>query len=298
MTTQVERDFPWVRFYEEFADKLLDNFMSDPDQLLTKFKAAMGRVAEEIDYQYPFTDRFLNGNEGHLEEICPFSVLGSFNLGMDFAKRRTIATELKTEFEIKEQAPAEFDGIPVIPAMRAWYFGFKHERQDDAIQVLWSAFTAAREFADSPNSATRSVLIESFDKAINVFGTSQVNLTIGFYRMRPRVFIALDSRNERFLKDTRGDVWPKKSPRNWSGAEYLEFWDRIKELIDSGEVSSIPQLSQDAWDYSEGKADSRIDEAGRDLEHKGEFLHKNEPDKREKIDASIARRRGQPKFPP
>lgn len=64
--------FPWIPFYEEFADKLL-MYKNNRSELL--------KILEEVythpDINNPFTDQ-----EELIDDICLFTVIGSFNKGL------------------------------------------------------------------------------------------------------------------------------------------------------------------------------------------------------------------------
>ena len=59
------------------------------------------------------------------EDICPFTVFGSFNKGITNANRIALLEQFAKQFSIKAAVPTEFDGIPVVMNLSAWFFAYK-----------------------------------------------------------------------------------------------------------------------------------------------------------------------------
>jgi 5-methylcytosine-specific restriction protein B len=64
-------------------------------------------------------DKFPDGSSGPLQDICPFTVMGTFNRGMTDANRKLIAAELAKLLGVTVPVPATFEGIPVLNNQRS-----------------------------------------------------------------------------------------------------------------------------------------------------------------------------------
>ena len=72
------------------------------------------------------------------EDICPFTVFGSFNKGITNANRIALLEQFAKQFSIKAAVPTEFDGIPVVMNLSAWFFAYKENRGEHDIDNLWN----------------------------------------------------------------------------------------------------------------------------------------------------------------
>jgi 5-methylcytosine-specific restriction protein B len=95
-----------------FADKLLP-YKNNRPQLLELIKG----VFDSSGLRYPFTE---NGQP--IDDICPFTVFGCFNKGISSENRLALMKGIGGKLGVKAAVPAEFDGIPVLNNMRAWFF--------------------------------------------------------------------------------------------------------------------------------------------------------------------------------
>ena len=86
----LQNRFPWIGFYEDVADNLI-RFKDNREKLV----AAVHKIPEQSGVNLrPLKDRFKNGTDGPLEDICPFTTLALFNRGMTEVNRTKIAAEL------------------------------------------------------------------------------------------------------------------------------------------------------------------------------------------------------------
>lgn len=104
--------YTWTAFYMEFADKLLQYKRRRPE-LLTILKEAY----DHLELRFPFTE-----NGELIDDICPFTVFGSFNKEITNENRMAIAKEIGTKIGVVASVPTDFDGIPVLNNMRSWFF--------------------------------------------------------------------------------------------------------------------------------------------------------------------------------
>ena len=83
-----ERNLNWVKFYMEFADRLLEH-KSDRRKLVAKVRD----VCNNLDHNYLDRSGTADPNEGLLD-ICPFTTIGTFNRSISVDNRKRIASEL------------------------------------------------------------------------------------------------------------------------------------------------------------------------------------------------------------
>ena len=240
--------FAWTAFYVEIADKLMD-FRNRRSELLE----GIDRIAARIE-QFPrLQDTFGDDSEGPLVDICPFSVFGLFNRSIKEERRKAIAEGLALLLEVKEPVPVSFTGIPALPPIRSWFFGYEKDREPRDIDILWDVYEKAIRYADSENDDAREEFAAAYDRALDVEGTAW-NLTMGLYWIRPWEFLSLDEQSRNYLKNKLAVGIGQKSQKSvLSAKEYLSILEKMKTLF-QGEnypVHSFPELSYAAWLYKE-----------------------------------------------
>jgi len=235
--------FAWTSFYMEFADKLLQ-FKNDRPRLLGMLRD----VHDKSGLKYPFME---DGQP--MDGICPFTVFGCFNKGLTEEKRSALARNIGRTFGVKAEAPVQFDGVPVLTNLNAWFFSGKTRRKEDDIPNLWALFEAAIAYADNASEATRATFVDCYDKVRAQLGI-RWNLTMGLYWIRPYSYINLDERNRNFLTRNDSPYWPSIAKvsdlRHPPTAEtYLRLNANVKEILaTSGNPHhSFPELSRAAW---------------------------------------------------
>jgi len=186
---QLKNQFAWTSFYMEFADKLL-SYKNNRPRLLELLKD----VYEDLGLRYPFTEK----DGMPIDDICPFTVFGCFNKGISNENRTALIKGISGKLGVKTAVPTEFDGIPVLNNMRAWFFSFKSERKEDDISNLWDVFEAGINYADNPSEVSKSAFIACYDKVRRQHGIKW-NLTMGLYWIRPFSYLNLDERNRSYL---------------------------------------------------------------------------------------------------
>ena len=115
----MDKRFQWTEFYMELASALLP-YKNNRSDLIAKLKT----IFADAGMNFPFKER---GKEVY-EDICPFTVFGSFNKGITNANRIALLEQFAKQFSIKAAVPTEFDGIPVVMNLSAWFFAYKENR--------------------------------------------------------------------------------------------------------------------------------------------------------------------------
>ena len=238
--------FKWIDFYTAFATKLLE-YKDDRQTLIEKIR----KTYEKIGISLPTLDK-----NNHITDIDPFTVFGLFNKGITDQNRIAIIQGLISEFSVNAAVPDDFFGIPVLNPMKATFYRFEDERQEQDIDNLWAVFEAAIDFAAEENEDNRKRFCAAYDQALSQYAVKW-NLTMGLYWIRPNAYLNLDSRNRLFLnkpENTSSDIAAEIKPTMPvpSAEKYLEIRDKCRDVFFSGtyDYKSFPELSYKAWKVS------------------------------------------------
>lgn len=238
-----KKQFTWTSYYMEFADKLLQ-YRDRRPELLVIIKG----VFDDLSMRYPFMD---NGEP--IDDICPFTVFGCFNKGITNENRMAIMNGIGSKLGVNVAVPREFDGIPVLNNMRAWFFGYKADRKGDDISNLWNIFEAGINYADNPSEVSKVAFIACYDKVKKQLGIKW-NLTMGLYWIRPFSYLNLDERNRSFLVQESNPYFANileisKLKQLPSAKTYLELINACKDIFEKNDslYHSFPELSYKAW---------------------------------------------------
>lgn len=226
--------FAWTQFFEDFATTLL-SYREDRSGLLQKLVSVDGTTP-----RFSLIDRFSDGTQGVLRDICPFTTMGVFNRTMTWENRYRIGKALAEVLEVPGAPPKGFTGVPCLNNQNTYFFPFAHDRPDDHIDKLWHVFECGLAFADSEGTQGREEFIRAFDEAKKLKFVHW-NLTFGLYWARPWFFVGLDSPNRDFLSNVFR-VTLKKVP---SGKEYVELLEKLKGYfeMEGSPVDSFPALA-------------------------------------------------------
>lgn len=238
-----KNSFAWTPFYMEFADKLLQ-YKNNRPELLDLIKD----VFENLGMRYPFMD---NGKP--IDDICPFTVFGCFNKGITNENRIALMDGIGSRLGVKASVPTEFDGIPVLNNMKAWFFGYKAERKADDISNLWDVFEAGINYADNPSEVSKIAFNACYDIVRKQLGIKW-NLTMGLYWIRPFSYLNLDERNRSYLTREGNTYFANLSKTSNlkqfpSAKTYLDLIAVCKDIFEKNDSPhhSFPELSHAAW---------------------------------------------------
>jgi 5-methylcytosine-specific restriction enzyme B len=244
--------FQWTDFYEAIAEKLL---------VYAENRAPLVAAIHEIGSKVPkfqiLQDKFPGGRSGPLEDICPFTVMGTFNRGMTDTNRKLIAGELAKFLGVTVPVPLSFEGIPVLNNQRSWFFRYADKRGDGDIDALWRVFAAAQALVDDDQQDSRAAFIQSYDDAIKVWGVAW-NLSTGLYWVSPWEFLTLDSQSRRYIQKRLGLAITVANPQAPCDATvYLQLADSLRTRFaeDDYPVHSFPELSLASWQYKDTTED-------------------------------------------
>lgn len=241
----MDKRFQWTEFYMELASALLP-YKNNRSELIAKLKT----IFADAGMNFPFKER---GKEVY-EDICPFTVFGSFNKGITNANRIALLEQFAKQFSIKAAVPTEFDGIPVVMNLSAWFFAYKENRGEHDIDNLWDLLEKAIAYSDEASTDNKNAFIAAYD-TVTKQKMIKWNITMGLYWARPYTFINLDSTNRAFITDV--DNMPHYFTTIFSdinkglpdGRSYLFMCEQAKNALNQKEYEyhSFPELSYYAW---------------------------------------------------
>ena len=254
-----KNQFDWIAFYEEFADKLLA--YKDNRQELIEI---INRVYQYAEIKMPIMERRIDGST-ELLDIDPFTVFGIFNKQITEENRKKLCKAVKTEFDLLNPIPTNFDGIPVLNNQKATFYWFGNGRGEHDIDNLWDVFSYALALNQNDTTNIREDFKKAFDTSLSQKGVKW-NLSMGLYWIRPNRFINLDSRNRWFI--INNDSLPEsvvarvKNLKSMPEAdEYLAICDECLSYIhsDNSPYDSLSALSFSAWNVS--KQDDEVEKS-------------------------------------
>lgn len=266
----MDTKFQWTSFYMELASALLE-YKNKRSELLDILKT----IFDDAGMNFPFKEK---GKEIY-EDICPFTIFGSFNKGIKNANRTALLGQFAKQFSIKAVVPTEFDGIPVVMNLSAWFFAYKENRGEHDIDNLWELLEKAIAYSDNANLENKNAFIAAYDM-VTKQKMIKWNITMGLYWVRPYTFINLDATNRAFI--TNVDNMPHYFTTIFSdiskglpdGANYLFMCEQARNALKQKEYDyhSFPELSYCAWKNSQDgsndeSAHQRVDSNVRETDY-------------------------------
>ena len=226
---QEKKNFTWIPFYMELAKALLI-YKDDRKPLVDWIYSELSKVGSSslVDY--------LKEEDGSkIVDIDPFSVFAIFNRSLRVDNRTSFLQMFKEKFDLISEVPTDFDGIPTVNSMRAFFFSWDTDNVQ-RIPDLWDLFEAAISNKD---------ISTLFDKVIED-GVPRISLTMVLYWISPDKYLNLDKRNSGYLK--RLGFEDKYS--NLKYEQYSKLIDDVRYKMKEINCSSFPELSYKAWSES------------------------------------------------
>lgn len=265
----MDKRFQWTSFYMELASALL-KYKNNRSELIGILKT----IFSDAEMNFPFKEK---GKEVY-EDICPFTVFGSFNKGITNANRIALLEQFAKQFSIKAAVPTEFDGIPVVMNLSAWFFAYKENRGEHDIDNLWELLEKAIAYSDEASADNKNAFITAYD-TVSKQKMIKWNITMGLYWVRPYTFINLDSTNRTFITDV--DNMPHYFTTIFSdinkgipdGTSYLFMCEQAKNALKQKEYEyhSFPELSYCAWKNNQETPDepatNRVDSNVKEIDY-------------------------------
>ncbi|AOR73126.1 AAA family ATPase [Burkholderia stabilis] len=244
---EAHQPFRWTGFFQAIADALRA-YRSNRSVLV----AGLQDIASRVDVlDYLNKDRLPDSQRGFVRDICPFTVMGSFNRGITDINRKQLADELARFLGVSEPVPASFEGVPLLNNLKSWYFPFEDERPVEQIDQLWDVFAAAIDYAESDDDTGRERFAKAFDQVNGKPGVGW-NLTMGLFWIRPWSFPTLDGNSRRLIREKLlAEISTSGPNHRCSATDYLALIDTLERRFQEPDyaVHSFPDLSQQAWVY-------------------------------------------------
>lgn len=212
--------FDWIETHKEICN-YLSNKQNNQEELVEVLKEAGINVQDDKSSQDVSIP---------LKEIDPFTFFCHiYKHGT--SKRLEMLQKVAASLDIKE--PTDESGIPSANAQKTWLFPYKYDRKNNEIGTLWDLFFAAQ------NETLNETL---FSKTLEISGVGKTKLTESLFTIKPLSYFPLNGPSKPYIKEVF-DIDPEFN----SLEEYQSILARIK-----GKTSkSFPELSYEAWLYSE-----------------------------------------------
>ena len=188
--TRIDEVMTWVPFFEELATKRVP--YRDRQRELIGFLDELRSGGLTVT---PLQDKNEDGSPFPIQEIDPFTFLGTINRSISFETRTAIANAMREEFAVEAPTPTDFRGVPVLNNMKSWFISRKSERGTDDAGKLWTVFELAVQDDPWHDPAFETALDAAFALPL-----IKVNLTMGLFWIRPKTFAALDSMSRQLLE--------------------------------------------------------------------------------------------------
>lgn len=243
-----KRRFGWTDFFEAVSEKLL-TYQKDRTPLI----AGIHEIASRVPGLSYLQDRYPDGSSGPLQDICPFTAMGTFNRSMTDANRKIIAGELAKLMGVSVPVPKSFEGIPVLNNQRSWFFASADKRGSGDIDTLWGVFAAANRMVNDDKPDTRAEFVQKYDSAIQIWGVAW-NLSTALYWAHPWDFATLDSQSRHYInRRLRLALASSGQQGPCDAREYLKLLGDLRARFgeDDYPVHSFPELSLASWIYKD-----------------------------------------------
>lgn len=221
-----DRMFTWIPFYQELAVKLLE--YKDNRRPLIEFVYS--------DDMSPYTNYLHKEDKTQFKDIDPFSFFGIFNRGQaKWNNRSNIARMIKAFFALTSDVPTDFNGIPVLNALRSFYMQWDNDTiVTESCNHIWNLFVSCMN---------GNINSHEFDVIMNSKGKGLGMSTIPLFWFKPYEYLALDSRNISYLQSLGVSV------NVYDVDSYKNLIQEIKGKMVLGEImeKSFAEISYNAW---------------------------------------------------
>lgn len=213
-----QRDFDWIPFFQELAEKLSDYENRQSDLM---------NVLRTADVDVGTKDR-VEGEMVDLMEIDPFSFFGLCLKYRKKDKRRAIFTKLKDYFELTAAVPSTYNGVPNSNPQQVWLFAYQHERKPEDIPLLWNLYKMA---------INKEISNQVFKKALDIKKVGTSKLTQSLFYLDPFTYLPINAQTIPYL-ESRGVSCEFDS---WEGYQNI-----LKQVV--AEIKRpFYEVSYDAW---------------------------------------------------
>lgn len=181
--------FTWIPIYAELAKKILPyrDRQGELINILQEMKTKGLPIISIVDHHQ-------HDKEIPLTTIDPFTFFACFNRGLTDENRRAILAFLKTKFELLSEVPTDFDGIPTVNNLSAWFFPWQNNLEPDDIPSLWALAEGV------VNGSPEKLDPKLFERCLRIDAVGTAKLTMGMFWLNPKQYIAWDRNNRKLFK--------------------------------------------------------------------------------------------------
>lgn len=176
--------FTWIPVYHEIAQKL-NEYRDRQGELFDILLDMKNRGIQTI----ALADKGDNDANFPLSEIDPFTFIANYNTAVKPEKRIEVIQHLKSLWNLHSDVPTDFDGLPTITPLKAWFISYKRDRKNEDVPLLWDLFIQALD---------GSIREDTFNDILKIRGV-KFNITMGLFWIAPDRFLNLDSTNREYL---------------------------------------------------------------------------------------------------
>ena len=232
--------FTWVSIYNQIAHKLLE--YKENSKALANL---MYEILEDTGLMYSEEKGSNLDGDGtkrfRYDEIDPISFMNRFEMYSD-NNRKNFIEKFEEKSGLDIDIPKDFDGLPSTNPQKSCVIRFKCDREVEDVSNIWNLFDISLN-GNFEDKEDKSRFIEAYNKVVSK-PCAKFNISIGLFKIRPDVFLNLDSTNRDFIEKKLG-LKIRSCP---NGKVYLEIIDKVKEYIDSHkEFSTMLDFSYEAW---------------------------------------------------
>jgi len=212
--------FTWKPLYRQIAEKVLSYREKHVDLV-----ALLVQLKEQGLNVVKFEDQYRGGGSGPLKDIDPFTFVASYNRSTTPANRVALLAALKKEWDLSAPVPEDFDGLPVMNPVSAWFLEYENKRSPNDVPALWKL--AEVSYSDSTSDEeVRSAIAACLSKG----GGNLRSLTMGMFWVNPDRFLSLAGPNREYAA-TMGIPWDKddRTPE-----QYLSWMAAIRQKAGTG----------------------------------------------------------------
>lgn len=234
------KNFTWIPFYMELANALM-RYRNNRTPLVDWIYSELSKIESSGK---PLIAYLHNMDKSNITDIDPFSVIAIFNRGIADEKRKLILENFKFLLSLKADVPTDFDGVPVLNAMKSFFFSWESDNAE-RIETLWAMFEKVLANED---------FSKEFDYLQKCNGLKN-NLTMALFWIKPYDYLSLDSKNREYLNGIGVSI---KDDIDYSA--YMDVNTKVKVYMHNGEIpyESYPMMSYHVWADDKEQVDYKI----------------------------------------
>ena len=279
--SDMNEQYPWVKFYEAVATKLLEYKSREKRRELVRM---MYDIADEVGVdgcKNLFSLRTEYGEnkdktKPHVvsDDVSPYTVFFFMNCNVTKENRIRIITLIGERLGISNEIerPTLFDALPTMqlrnPGNLRWDCGkdwFRSEKDSEQKDKIWEQYELAIQYADG-DSSKLSKQKQLFDEVCS-YKRVGYGLTKGMFYIRPNSYMTMDDNSRKYISDNMGIEIPKGK---LTADKYFDALNRMRNKFSSSDfgVHSFIDVSQVAYDGGENTDDeSGVENARECLEN-------------------------------